>query len=195
MRSNIGLTYILPLLIAGSLLGCDALQSDGGGRLRVELTDAPLDDVMEARVTIERLELLGDDGDVITLSDDDMEFNLLELRNGLTAELADVEVPEGDYSQLRILIDEEATLVFSDGSEEILKVPSGSQTGIKVLFPSFTISSENDVVLTVDFDAARSFVQSGGSGKYIFKPVLKAEKIVVDGDEAELDDDDDLDDD
>jgi len=189
MRMNIGLRYILPLFFLVALWGCDAFQSDGGGRLRVELTDAPLDDVMEARVTIERLELLADDGDVITLSDDDMEFNLLELRNGLTAELADVEVPEGDYSQLRILVDEEATLVFNNGSEEILKVPSGSQTGIKVLFPSFTFTDENDVVLTVDFDAARSFVQSGGNGKYIFKPVLKAEKIVVDGDEEELDED------
>jgi hypothetical protein len=183
--------YILSFIVAVVLFaaGCDAFTSDSSGRLRVELTDAPLDDVAEARVVIERLELLADDGEVITISDEDMEFDLLELRNGLTAELADVEVPDGDYSQLRILVDEEAMLVFDDGSEEILKVPSGSQTGIKVLFPSFTINDDTEVVLTIDFDAARSFVQSGGSGKYIFKPVIKPERIVIDGNEEELDED------
>ena len=194
MRLHKSIYLILSLIAAGTLVvaGCDSLGSDSGGRIRVEMTDAPLDDVAEARITIQRVELLSDDGAVITLSDEDQDFNLLELQNGLTATLADVEVPEDEYNQIRILVDEDATLVFNDGSEEELKVPSGSQTGIKVLFPSFEINDESDlVVLTIDFDVEDSFVDAGASGKFLFKPVIKPKKMEVNGEEEDLDEDDD----
>ena len=192
MRSHKGFYLFLSLLTAGTLLvaGCDSIGSDGSGRIRVEMTDAPLDDVAEARITIQRVELLSDDGAVITLSDEDMDFNLLELQNGITATLADVEVPEDEYSQIRVLVDEDAKLIFNDGSEEQLKVPSGSQTGIKILFPSFEINDESDlVVLTIDFDVEDSFVDAGASGKFLFKPVIKPEKMEVNGEVEDLDDD------
>lgn len=187
-------THLLPALALGLLFAaaCDTTTPGGGaeGRLHVLLTDAPLDDVAEARVTIERVELMGDDGERIILSDEDRSFDLLELQNGVTTTLADVTLPEGTYSEMRIIVAEEATLTFTDGSTSRLKIPSGSASGIKIRFPAFEIDDDNDViVLTVDFDASRSFVRAGNSGKYIFKPVIKAESLRVNDDERELEDD------
>lgn len=177
------------------LAGCDAFSNNRSveGRVNVLLTDNPLEDFNEANVTIRRVELLGTDTSgettLIVLSDESQIFNLLELQNGITAPLAESGVPAGRFNQLRIIVHEDAEVLMVDGTRETLKVPSGAQTGIKVFFPYFDIASDADVVtLTVDFDVEDSFVKAGASGKYLFKPVLKAEAMVVNGDPADVDD-------
>lgn len=175
------LTLAALLLAAFALTGCDILSSDDAvhGRVRVHLTDAPLDDFTEVNVEITRVELLGED-DVYVITDEAQVYDLLQLQNGVTATMGEAEVPAGRYHQLRLIVSDEAEVRYVDGSE--VKIPSGQQTGIKVIFPSFEIEEEGDVVeLTVDFDVNESFVKAGESGQYIFKPVLKAEALVVNG--------------
>ena len=171
------------------LVGCDSsgvIPEDGGGTVHIKMTDAPLDGVAEAHVTITRVELVGEDGDVVVLSDEEQPFDLLELQNGVEADLAEEEVEEGEYHQLRIIVEEEATLVFEDGSEETLKIPSGSQTGIKIQLPDFEIDDGTDEVeILIDFDASKSFHKAGNSGKWIFKPVIHAEHVAFNGEELE----------
>ena len=87
----LALSLVLGLL---TFSACDANDPGAEGRIHVLLTDAPLDDVAEAHVTIQRVELLSVDGGRVVLADREMEFDLLELRNGVTASLADVSVPE-----------------------------------------------------------------------------------------------------
>lgn len=167
-------------------IGCDtAGLQNGSGTIRVLMTDAPIDNVAEAHVTIRRVELVGEAG-IVVLSDEDQEFDLLELQNGLTTDLAFEEVPSGEYHQLRIIVAEEATLVFKDGSTTMLKIPSGAQTGIKINLPEFEIDGDADAAeILVDFDASKSFVKAGASGKWIFKPVIHAERIAVNGEELD----------
>jgi hypothetical protein len=185
---------LLLTLTLAVLSGCDATDTGGGGRVRVLLTDAPLDGIAEAFVTIERVELIDTDGEVVVLMDDEQAFDLLLLRNGVTAPLAELEIPEGAYDQLRIIVDEEATLRLEDGSTSRLKIPSGSTSGIKVQVPRFVIDGDEDEVrIVVDFDASRSFVRAGNGGKYIFKPVIKVESFEMDDDDQDIDDDEEID--
>ena len=53
-----------------------------------------------------------------------------------------------------------------------MKVPSGYQTGIKLVHP-FDIDSGLTTELILDFDVARSVVKAGNSGKYLLKPTIK----------------------
>lgn len=184
------LPFILPvslclLLTLTALTGCDSndVEADTESRVRILLTDAPADFV-EANVLIERVELLGNDDRVVLLADEPQPFDLLTLQDGVTALLADVDIPNGTYHQVRVIVDEEASVLYDDGTVENLKVPSGSQSGIKMNLPSLDIN-DDVLVVTIDFDVTESFVKRGNSGKgYIFKPVIKPLAIDINGEEV-----------
>ncbi|MFO7767184.1 MAG: DUF4382 domain-containing protein, partial [Pelovirga sp.] len=63
-------------------------------------------------------------------------------------------------------------LIMADNSINELKIPSGPQTGIK-LVSGFTINQNQTTELLLDFDAMRSVVKAGKSGKYLLKPTIK----------------------
>jgi hypothetical protein len=66
-----------------------------------------------------------------------------------------------------------ANYLITQTDESIkLKVPSGFQTGIKLVHP-FNIVSGSTVGLIIDFDAGRSVVKAGKSGKWLLKPTIK----------------------
>ncbi len=186
-------TLSIPLLVL--LLGavalvyaaCDTAPGSKEGRMVVRLTDDILDEVDEAHVTITRVEAVSKDDGIVLLSDEVQPFDLVTLRDGLTATLADEMVPPGTYVQLRIVVDPDAELVLKDGSTMKLKVPSGSASGIKILLPDVVIEeASDDVDLTVDFDLSRSFIKAGNSGKYIFKPTLKPLSVLMNGEELPI---------
>jgi hypothetical protein len=181
-----------------SLNGCDLFGSSdsaGEGRVRVLLIDNPFpfDLVAEANVTISHVELIGDDGRY-AIMEEDREFNLLELRNGVSALLGEIDLPAGTYSQARLLVDT-ASVEMKDGRTFGLKVPSGSETGIKVLLHGLEIEEGMEATLTLDFDVSQSFVVQGnidttaGINGFTFKPVIVPTSITFeDADPIETDD-------
>lgn len=178
------LSFVAIVAFAVILTGCDVFGSSepATGRVIVHLTDAPLDEFAEVNVTISRVELIGADGtDGHVLSDEEQVFDLLTLQNGITAQLADQEIPEGTYAQLRLIVADEADVLLNGGSRVL--IPSGQQTGIKVTFPAFTIAEGDLVELTADFEVNESFVKAGQADFYIFTPVIKAHAMVVNGEE------------
>ena len=173
------------------------------GRLSVNLTDAPFphDLVAEANVTIFKIDARykGDmdiisevednsDSSMITeekssfvvLMEDEMEVNLLELTNGVTKNLVDLDVPVGIYDLVRVYV-KGVNVVLTDGSTFDLKVPSGEQTGIKIFIkPGLVVEGGLSADLLLDFDVSKSFVAKGGGSNsenitgFNFKPVIKA---------------------
>ena len=176
------------LLSLGGLAACESSvgPADGPGQFTVLLTDAPFpfDLVDEANVTISRVEVAGEGG-VQVLAEGEQTFNLLDLQNGVTAALGTVEMPEGRVSQVRLIVSEASILLVDDdpsdgepAQEYDLFVPSGAQTGIKILVAA-DIDSGMETTATLDFDVEDSFIVQGnpetpaGIEGFLFKPVIK----------------------
>jgi hypothetical protein len=196
MRSLFSLLLLLPLL-AGTLVfaGCDGAQStSGSATVRVLLTDFPFDYADEANVTIERVELIRQGGGVQLLAefDEPLAFNLLELRDGVTALLTEIVIPGGVYEQLRIVVGQDAEVVLMAGSEDEqrydLRVPSGTETGIKINLPQIVIDEEDEEIeIIADFNVEESFIVLGnpstpaGINGFNFRPVLHLQYLEVNG--------------
>jgi hypothetical protein len=109
------------------------------------------------------------DGHWISLSDACHTYDLLALRNGISAELGLQALPAGSYGQIRLLLSEASIVV--DGQTSPLSIPSGMQSGIKVGH-GFELHAGSLTTLALDFDAARSIHEAPGRG-YIMRPVIE----------------------
>jgi hypothetical protein len=170
--------------------GCS--KDNGYGRLVINMTDAPfpIDLVESATVTITKVEIrkagdgISDGTPFMTLwenSEEPKEFSLLELQNGVVAELLDLEIPAGEYNQIRLYVDEAGLELKEDGGNFTVKVPSGQQTGIKIFIePGLIVEGGLTSELLLDFDLSNSFLMQGntdtpaGIKGFHFKPVIRA---------------------
>lgn len=202
-RKQHRLSTLFPALVLALFAGaCDTSDPVGMGQddtadgevttLKILLTDAAADYIAAANVDIGRVEILPvDDGPPIPLTEDGTDgfVNLLELQKSATMQIAQAEIEPGMYHQLRLVV--EAANVelmdgytFRDGSQgQDLKVPSGAQTGIKLLLRD--VDGEHlelvpgEKVIVLDFDVNRSFVIQGnpetpaGIKSMSFKPTIK----------------------
>ena len=200
LRAVFGFFVAAAALLTGCSDSNDSPSTDGTGRLVVKLTDKPFpyDLVSEANVTVFKVEARRADGDddseeeeggspYVVLMEEEIPVNLLDLVNGVTAELADVEVPAGTYDLVRVYV-KGVNVVLADNRTFDLKVPSGEQTGIKVFIePGITVTGGLSSDLLLDFDVSSSFVAKGnldtaaGINGFNFKPVIKATNVSVAG--------------
>ncbi len=174
---------VLGFIITMGINRCSTPADNETGTLSVSLTDTPFptDLVAEANVTIVKIEARvagGEEGSsYITLSEDTQTYNLLDLRNGVTAGLAELEVPGGNYDLFRLYISD-GNVVMKDGTTHDLIVPSGAQTGLKLFVsPAIEVVSGLTSDLLLDFDVEKSFVLKGNRdsiGGFIFNPVIRA---------------------
>jgi len=119
----------------------------------------------------------------------------------------------GHYTQMRLIIGDtpdDSLNIFSqthpfanyvivaDATDSIyeLKVPSGPQTGVK-LVNGFDINTDQTTELILDFDASKSVVEAGSSGQWHLKPTIKVLETttaaIVDGTVTDTDKDTDVD--
>ena len=194
---KIKLMSFLFLSLSIALISCSSDNKDNEfGRIAIQLTDAPFphDLVAEANVTIFKIEARSkgegmdeNDAPYLLLMEEDMEVNLLDLTNGITATLVDTEVPAGSYDLFRVYV-KGVNIVLTDGTVYDLKVPSGSSSGIKVFVePNIIVDGGLTADLLLDFDVSKSFVakgnrkDAGGITGFNFKPVIKASNISTSG--------------
>jgi hypothetical protein len=205
-------TITLLLLVALSVLfaegGCGGSGGDGDsstststtrGTVAVNLTDATTDSYQAVYVTIDTVQVHETDGDSWqTVGTPQGTYDLLELANGVTASLGNTTVPAGDYTQMRLYIGESAdsgtnilgnthpyanyVIDASDAAHE-LKVPSGTQSGLK-LTHGFSVEGNGTTVLLLDFDAEESVVQAGNSGQWLLKPTIRVYTTAGEADEV-----------
>lgn len=182
------------------MVGCGDLLGTGDARVTVLLTDAPSDYVGSAMIDVGRVELLpADDGERVVLSEDgtDGPIDLLELQGLTTTVLADLEIPEGTYREIRMII-ESASVELADGyafddgaTDAVLSVPSGASSGLKLKLRAADVEGSEDTfsegvaigegqtVLVVDFDVNQSFRIQGnpdtpaGIKGVSFQPTLR----------------------
>jgi hypothetical protein len=190
---------VVPLflfLLSVMFFGCDVLnpvvseqEEDGvsdlhnkNGLLIIKLTDAPfpISLIKEANVAINKIEIRKENEGFITISEKPDTFNLINLRNGITEEIAKLEIPVGTYDHVRVYSGD-ATIALKDGKTFNLKIPSGAQSGIKIFFDTpIVVEGGITAELLIDFDLEKSFVVQGnpdtpaGIKGFHFSPVLRA---------------------
>lgn len=148
--------------------------SERSGNLRLFLTDEPAE-YDAVWVTISRTELQVGEGSEqrwVTVVDAPAEYDLLQLRNDVTAVMGDASLAPGHYGQMRMIVADAA--VEKDGIRTPLFIPSGEQTGIKINL-SLQVQPDTQYVLVTDFDAARSIKKTGRG--LLMEPVLAVELI------------------
>lgn len=205
--------YAFALVAALGLGACDDSPTTGdeAGTMSLLITDAP-GDFTRAIVTIERIELLrgddadddsidgdgDDDGNRIVLRDVAWTGDLIELSNDVDEIVSEIDIPGGDYSQLRLIIsggcievegEDGETTVYASGdyaecgaADGDLQMPSFAQSGLKIDLPAgFSVDGGHRIML-IDFDVSESFgQQAGNSGKWVMHPVIHATEVVMSG--------------
>lgn len=179
------LRYLAASLFALAFLvaGCDTVPQSDTGTLEVRLVDAPVDSVSEVNVVIDSVQVNNTQNEEgwVTISKPMQSYDLLKLTNGAYAVLGEAELESGTYEQIRLILNSEGNnLVFPDERVEDLFVPSGTQTGVK-LNVNAEIEAGFTYTLILDFDASRSVVKAGNSGKYLLKPVIRASNEATTG--------------
>ncbi len=182
-RSFVGLLAAVAL---GAVTGCKSSEAPGTGQLALLLSDSPIADVQAATVWISRVYLIGGSdstGTQFTITSTPASYDLLSLQGGVTAELGNITIPTGSYEQLRLVVDS-ARITLAGGltvpggsASATLTVPSGMQTGIKVVFQNPVQITPGQTILVADFDVSQSFVLTGpptAPTGAIFKPVIHA---------------------
>ena len=180
------MNYRLPgvSLLFGSLMllsGCADQGTDPqrSTKLRISLTDAPA--AFEA-VNITFSEFSAHiDSEWITVRGEPVTVNLLEWNNGKSIVIGTAEVPAGHYTQIRLKI--QSAEVVVDGQTHALEVPSGAQSGLKLVH-QFTIDPGSTYELLIDFDAERSIVSTGPPGnprRFLLKPTIRVVPKAITG--------------
>jgi hypothetical protein len=195
-----GAWFIWAFTVLALIAGCSSGNSpDGGsGALSLSLSDSATEQYRAVYVTIDEVMVhLGGDEE----SPDNWKpvmmspktVNLLELVNGVREELGVVALDSGHYTQMRLIVGQrpDSSLnLLSTGhpyanyiidqndppNVRELKIPGGHHTGIKIVH-GFNIDPNFTTELILDFDAHRSVVQAGSSGKWLLKPTIRVAEL------------------
>lgn len=187
----------LPAIAAAAILaacGGGGGSSGGTGTLSVKMTDAPACGYDHVWVTVTKVRVHKSDtasdadpgwSEVAVTPDpgsDGRRIDLLSLQNGVLAELGQTALPEGHYTQVRLVLSAapgaNQLMLTSDKSVVNLDTPSAQQSGLK-LKHGFDVAAGDTVDLVLDFDACKSIVKAGASNRYNLKPVVSVIPILV----------------
>lgn len=151
------------------------------GTLSLKLTDAPIHytQFMSASVTIDKIEIgnSNDANSFMTLTNTPMKYNLLELVNGITSTMANVEIPAGDYDLMRLYISS-TEMKMLNGDLFTYNMNQDGYSGSGMMQGGMMLNNQNrsidiqlDNVLTIsngsmsefllDMDVDQSFVLEG----------------------------------
>ena len=214
MKQRKFLLFIISALLSLAVAACGAGNGDdaqntrenGKGTLAVNLTDASTDQYKAIYITIDEVQvhLGGDENNAanwvsLEMPQSPVTVDLLELVNGVREDLGLVTLPAGEYTQLRMILGHTPDsysnllsqvhpfanyLIDQENTVRELKIPSGFNTGIKIV-NGFTIQAQETTELILDFDASRSVVRAGKSDNWHLKPTIKvaeeSEHVIVQG--------------
>ena len=190
-RAAWSLVVVALLAACGGGGGGPASPDGGSGTLRLSLTDAPACGYREVFVTVERVRVHrsssaepDDAGWSEVVLPVPQRVDLLELTNGTLLPLGQMELPAGTYTQMRLVLSPNtasaplANAVTPLGGTAVpLTTPSAARSGLKMNV-RLEVPAGRVADVAIDFDACRSLVRAGHSGKVLLKPVLRVIPIV-----------------
>ncbi len=140
------------------------------------------DGITEALVTIDAVSVVpveeeANEGDatevgVSVLRDANFEVDLKELQTGLDTTLAELELPAGEYGQIRLVTAGMVSVTFQDGRQSDVMIASNSLKLDK--FDPFTIASADDrVEVTLNWDVKEA-LKGNPQGRFVITPAIAA---------------------
>ncbi len=190
-RTTLNLLVLFFTLCALALLqGCSSGSNDtkstnsgkGTGTVGILLTDAPADpDLFSSiNVTIEKIELMGDDEERVTLFDGPADtFDLLRLRHESIPFSFTDGVPVGEYCKVRLTLAQDGLeLIFADAGAdpEYPKLPGNRKLDLNIR-DCIEVEDGATLALQLDIDARRSIHVIGNNNGYQFRPVVFVDAV------------------
>jgi hypothetical protein len=171
---------VLAYLAACGGGGSDSANTQQFGRLTLRVTDSPVTSAKRVVVEFTGVEIKArDGGDTEVFDFAPRQIDLLALDGGGSEILlSDEDLPAGEYEWIRLKVNagrdaSDSFIELDDGSIHPLYIPSGNQTGLK-LIRGFTIGAGSTSNFTIDFDLRKSVIHPPGLGEpYLLKPVLR----------------------
>lgn len=161
------------------LFSCSEADPDSQSRLVLKLIDSA-GDYEQVNIHVVGAEI-NVDGEWVELDVNEEVYDLCELVNGTSEVIANEDIPAGEIGQLRLLLGEQNTLKLRGEDDLVpLSTPSGQTSGYKIKIQD-NLTAGITYNLVIDFDASRSVVKAGNSGKYNLKPVVRAFPEALDG--------------
>jgi hypothetical protein len=170
---------------AALLLGAAALfiagcggNDDNGPQMKLAVRDAPVDGADHVVVSFTGVELTGDSGAPVEIDfPAPKSIDLITDSGTASAVLFDQPVPAGHYGQIRLKLQEpipdHSFMHTTDGTTHPLNVPSGSETGLK-LVSGFDVPGSGVVDYTIDFDLRQAITcPPGQAPNCTLKPAMR----------------------
>jgi len=163
--------FILSIITFGIVLNSCNKDESTAARYpySVKMTDAPgpYDAVY---IDLKAVEVIGSNGQAVSLNANAGIYNLLELSNGVNTLIATSVLADATVSQIRLILGPDNSVVI-DGTTYPLSTPSAEQSGLKLQVHQVLYADVANSII-IDFDANQSIVATGG-GTYKLKPVLR----------------------
>lgn len=178
MHSKRLLVGIMFAGLLAALGGCNNGSVGSSGTMSLGVTDTPVDGAQTVQVAFTGVTLQGPNGQKTITFSKEKTINLLNLQGNASTSLFSGEtVPAGQYQWIRLNLDlANSYIITSSGNQYPLTIPSGSQTGLK-LVQGFTVAQGSQADFTIDFDLRKSLTMtsnsSTGAVTYILKPALR----------------------
>ncbi len=165
-----------------------SLNKSEGYQIRYYCHPATQKDITEIKVTISKVQVVSNTGNVITVSDEKRIINLIDFAKDNPLELINKVIPSGRYKQIRLILDHdhhhrhrcsrECTDDFVQHQNNTITI-NGKTYPLKtprmiILKGAFEITSGLFYSMTVNFDPNKSIIRIGHYG-YLLKPVMKIE--------------------
>ncbi|MDE1922059.1 MAG: DUF4382 domain-containing protein [Gammaproteobacteria bacterium] len=157
--------------------GSPAMTAAPTSQVRLAVADAPLDGATHVVVVFTGVELLPNSGSPVTITfAQPKSIDLMTQGGTASAVLFNQPIPSGTYSQVRLMVNADGSgnnsyVQLADGTMHGLLVPSGAQTGLK-LVSGFMVPTSGVVDYTIDFNLRQAITCPPGQGPAcILKPV------------------------
>lgn len=181
MRNNTPSKVLTLVGAAGCALllaACNPSQ-EGTGSLTMQLTDAAVDSAEKVNVHFTGISLKHENSSPRRIDfDEPRDIDLLSLQgDAFDTLLEDETVTAGRYQWVRLHVEAEkggdkSFIELDDGTKHSLYVPSGSQTGLK-LVSGFDVPVDGSASFTIDFDLRKSVINPQSGDDYFLKPALR----------------------
>lgn len=193
--------WIISIMVLGMVTGCNSpsrvidlgapLNSSRSEshylKIRSKNNENQHEKVADAKIRIIEIQIKSKSGNWYRFQVNPFDLNLLKPGASLNQALARGSIDQKiTFDEVRLITEDFGSAHFKDGRSVALRVPSGSQSGLKLHFDQDIDCRDGKVsIAKIEFDVSKSFVVPGNESEVLFKPVVRTSVEFVSSDEED----------